>query len=977
MKIKNEVNSKVNSKVKSKVKSKDKSIGQKIRNFTLTIAICCSLAVAIVGVVCVSVVNAQSQKIYKENLVPLTPVYKVQGDLQGIHSKLKSMTLEAATGINTGTDYISQINTRLNDISNGLNQYKKSISSEKDESNYAATIADFNEYKNSISGIESSVQSGQVKQAAAAILKNVSLIDDFEAKISNDFADKTAQAAQSNQIATVIFVGAVILMLGLSAAFVLMSAKLSKRVSNKITQPIYRMVAAAESIADGNLNADIEVNSSDETGVLADALRKIVASLNLLKTDVNNLIGEAIEGRLDTRADISKHKGDYKVIISGVNTMFDTIKEPLDVASGFIDRLAEAEHQDAIENTYKGYYAVLIDNLNKVRTSILVLETEADKLAQAGLDGELDVRGDETRLKGIYLKIIKGFNVTFDAIKKPLDVASGFIAVMADGGYQNDIENTYKGYYSTLINNLNHAKQSLHLLADESMKLKNAGMEGDLSVRADASKLKGSYADIIIGFNETLDSVTAALDESNIVLGKMAVNDYTLEMSDGYKGRLKEFAEAINSVHKRLMGVQDAFVKVSLGDTSLLEKYKNTKARSENDHQLPAVLASIQAVKDLTDQSNDLAEAALSGNLSVRGDADNFKGGYRHIIQGMNKTMEAFERPLEEASQVLQNLAQGDLTSKMTGSYQGKYNEIKMAINRVVDSFNKVMSELDVAASQVSAGSKQVSDASQSLSQGAAEQASSVEELTSSITEVAAQTKQNAVSATQASELSADAQEEAALGTAKMNQMLESMQEINESSANISKIIKVIDDIAFQTNILALNAAVEAARAGQYGKGFAVVAEEVRNLAAKSASAAKDTTALIEGSISKVESGTKIANETAEMLGQISESVKKTTEIVKNIAAASNEQATAVAQIDQGISQVSTVVQTNSSTAEESAASSEELSGQANMLKQMVERFKLKNNGEADNMLEAAAAGPYQRTRVIEDADPAGEYGKY
>ncbi len=299
-------------------------------------------------------------------------------------------------------------------------------------------------------------------------------------------------------------------------------------------------------------------------------------------------------------------------------------------------------------------------------------------------------------------------------------------------------------------------------------------------------------------------------------------------------------------------------------------------------------------------------------------------------------------KPINKLVVIAEKVADGDLDVDIDIDTKDEIGILAQGFMTMADNLNEVMSNINTAAEQVASGSKQVSDSSMALSQGAAEQASSIEELTASLEEISAQTEKNAQNANEANSLAETAKINAAQGNDQMKEMLEAMDEINNSSNNISKIIKVIDEIAFQTNILALNAAVEAARAGQHGKGFAVVAEEVRNLAARSANAAKETTDMIEGSIKKVEGGTKIAIDTASALNHIVEGVTKVADLVNDIAIASNEQATGIAQVNQGIGQVAEVVQTNSATSEEGAAASEELASQAELLKEQVNRFKLR-----------------------------------
>ena len=302
---------------------------------------------------------------------------------------------------------------------------------------------------------------------------------------------------------------------------------------------------------------------------------------------------------------------------------------------------------------------------------------------------------------------------------------------------------------------------------------------------------------------------------------------------------------------------------------------------------------------------------------------------------------------LIQLSESADRIADGDLATEVVTSTGDELGDTAASFEIMRQRIREVLVEINHGADQVAAGAQNVSDASVALSQGASEQAASVEQLSASISEIASQTASNAQNAEKANELTVGTRNRAEMGNQEMQEMLAAMEEINASSVNISKIIKVIDEIAFQTNILALNAAVEAARAGQHGKGFAVVAEEVRNLAARSAKAAKETTDMIEGSMEKVEAGRGIAHKTAQALSEIVGDVASVADIVASIAKASNEQKLALEQINQGVQQVSQVVQSNSSTSEEAATASQHLSAQADSMKANVGKFRLGNIGSS------------------------------
>lgn len=312
------------------------------------------------------------------------------------------------------------------------------------------------------------------------------------------------------------------------------------------------------------------------------------------------------------------------------------------------------------------------------------------------------------------------------------------------------------------------------------------------------------------------------------------------------------------------------------------------------------------------------------------------------MLHALETTTSFITGLINEIGRVLGEVANGNLNINATADFKGDFNDLKIHMEQIVTSLNDTMMQINQSSEQVSGGADQVSSGAQALSQGTTEQASSIQELAASISEISQQVKSNAENAKVAGTQASEAGDEVTISNEKMQQLIAAMSQISNSSKEIGKVIKTIEDIAFQTNILALNAAVEAARAGAAGKGFAVVADEVRNLATKSSEAAKGTTVLIEGAITAVDNGTKLVDETAKSLLVVVDKTIEVSSTVNKISIASSEQAQSIGQVTVGVDQISSVVQTNSATAEESAAASEELSGQATILKELVGKFNLK-----------------------------------
>ncbi|MGE4214277.1 MAG: methyl-accepting chemotaxis protein [Anaerotignaceae bacterium] len=347
----------------------------------------------------------------------------------------------------------------------------------------------------------------------------------------------------------------------------------------------------------------------------------------------------------------------------------------------------------------------------------------------------------------------------------------------------------------------------------------------------------------------------------------------------------------------------------------------------------------VRPIMEINIAANEIAKGNL--NVQVEYDSKDEVGQIARTFTDMSLDLKAI---IQDIQYGLGEMSEGNFVveTNCEEKYVGEYEYILKAMRGINKTLNGTLSSIGIASDQVASGSEQVSNGAQALSQGTTEQASSIEELSSAIAEISEQVKQNAENARMANISASEAGVEISKSNEQMKNMVDAMDEISSKSSEISKIIKVIEDIAFQTNILALNAAVEAARAGEAGKGFAVVADEVRNLASKSAEAAKGTTNLIEETIVAVQNGSKIADATATALDESAKVTHQAVTLIDKIAGASNQQAQSISQVNIGVDQISAVVQTNSATAEESAAASEELSGQAQMLKELISKFKLR-----------------------------------
>jgi methyl-accepting chemotaxis protein len=838
----------------------------------------------------------------------------------------------------------------------------------------------------------------------------------------------------------------------------------------------------------GNFEAPLE-KFPGKKAFINDTFEQVRANLKALIADTERLVKASVEGKLDTRADASKHGGDFRKIVEGLNNTLDAVIGPLNVAAEYVDRISKGDIPAKITDKYNGDFNEIKNNLNQCIDSLNGLLQQMNRMSDEHMKGDIDVVIESDKFQGAYRTMAQGINDMVGghiAVKKksmaciaefgrgnfdaPLEKFPGKKAFindtieqvranlkgliqqmnrMSDEHTKGDIDvvieaERFEGAYRTMAQGINdmvaghisvkkkamaclaefgrgnfeaplekfpgkkafindtfeQVRANLKSLIADTDRLVNASVEGKLDTRADVSKHHGDFRKIVDGLNNTLDAVIGPLNvaaeyvdriskgdipakitdnyngdfneiknnlnacidglggliEANAVLQKMAANDYTRQVQGSYVGIFAEVKKAVNDVQDRVKHVVQINKRLSKGSLEDLTGLKQMGKRSDNDELVPALIETMESLNALVSDTFVLAKSAVEGDLAKRADASKHNGEFGKIVQGINDALDAIIDPVNEAAEVMTRIADKDMTARVKGDYKGDHAKIKDAINRAAENLDKGLQQVAMASDQVAAASGQIGTGSQALAQGASEQASSLEEISSSLQEMSSMTKQNAGNALEAKGLTDNAKNTTGKGVDSMQRLSEAIRSIKNSSDQTAKIVKTIDEIAFQTNLLALNAAVEAARAGEAGKGFAVVAEEVRNLAMRSAEAAKNTANMIEEASKNADNGVSINQEVLKNLDEISGQVNKVSEMIAEIAAASEQQSMGIGQVNVSVEQMNQLTQSNAANSEESASAAQELGSQAEEMRRMVGSFRLSLQSDSGFQERKAAA---------------------
>jgi len=657
-------------------------------------------------------------------------------------------------------------------------------------------------------------------------------------------------------------------------------------------------------------NAKLETVYQDRTVVLAD-LSYVLDSMQLIRMHAvmaANL--QNIETARQRAAMVVEEDAKVNELWRKFMTTYLTPEEEI-LAKDFVGqwKLYQASRNQTLNHAINGDFEAAKENsiqdaslkfkeVHDIMFQLIELQARvaAQEYAQAEADfSKILILTVALIVGGILLAGIVGF-VLIRAVSRSINQAVSVAEGIASGQLDQHIEVTGRDEISDLLQVMRKMVEVLNGFSKAQQQMKKQHDVGVTSYRIAADQFPGSYGDIATATNELVAVHLAVKARLVDVITHYAQGDLSVDM-DQLPGEEAKVTEAMNKVK-----------------------------------------ASLQSINN---EIKFLVEGAVTGDFSRRGNADKYQHEFHKMVEGLNQLIDVCEIGLKDMIRILGALAEGDLTQKITNEYQGMFAQMKDDSNLTIIQLADIIGQIKEAAELIGTASKEIAEGNVDLSQRTEEQAANLEETAASMEELTSTVKQNADNARQANQLAASASEVAVKGGAVVGQVVQTMSAINDSSKKIVDIISVIDGIAFQTNILALNAAVEAARAGEQGRGFAVVATEVRTLAQRSAAAAREIKELIGNSVHKVEDGTQLVDQAGKTMEEIVLSVKRVTDIMGEISAASQEQSLGIEQVNQAITQMDEITQQNAALVEQAAAASEAMREQAGQLAHAVATFKL------------------------------------
>jgi methyl-accepting chemotaxis protein len=948
--------------------------------------------VGYVGVSSLSKVADLSATSYEKETLGIVAVKQANIDVIGVDRAAKNVMLSSTQ--EQREQYKAQVDAYSGLVTDDLEKAKATVHTEKGKALLVQVEQSWKESQESTAKVVGLAMKDKGNRQAAVELAfgdGRAKSDAVEDQLGQFSTMKEELAKQDEQETDQTYRHSRTLLLTLALAGVLLGLGLGVFIARSISRPLVMISEIAKKIAQGEVEQKIDYRYNDEVGVLAESFRGMVEAVNALTRDAFMLSKAAVEGKLATRADASKHQGDFRKIVQGVNDTLDAVIEPLNLASEAIVRVSQGVIPNEVTKEYLGDYKVIKDGINTLAGMLGALINEVQRLINAGVNGELQVRADVSKYPGGWGVVVQGFNDTLDAVVKPLSVTADYVSRIGKGEIPPKITKDAKGDFDTLKNSLNACIDGL-----------------------------------------------GGLIEADSVLKRMAVNDYTHHVEGKYEGVFATVAESVNSVKARIDHFIASMKDVSKGDFHELPDYKKIGRRSEGDELMPSMIVMMENIKALVDDVNVLTEAATDGKLSTRADAAKHQGDYRKIVEGFNGTLDAILLPIQEEIHVLRQIRGGNLRETVQVACKGDHEKLKTAVNGVHDWLTELVAFVtkiahgDMTASiaksseqdqihewlmlmksninALAADATMLSSASargkfdiradaskhsgdyrriiegvnQTLdaivaplkmtAENASSLASSSEELTAVSQQMAGNaeetaTQANVVSAAseqvsknvasvataaeemQASirEISKNANDSArvaknAVGVAQMTN--DTMKRLGESSLEIGNVIKVITSIAQQTNLLALNATIEAARAGEAGKGFAVVANEVKELAKQTAKATEEISQKIEGmqgvtkgAVTAIEEIGAIIDQINDISNSIASAVEEQTVTTNEIGRSVTEAAQGVNEIARNIGGVATAARNTTHGANDTRTASLELSEMAARLQASVSKF--------------------------------------